>query len=220
MSTTNDKNSRRNFFRTSGTAAGLALLASAGTSNVAEGADATELNALLPTDEQGAEFAALGDQEVFMVNLLKFKDAAEYKMYTDKVAPLLEKIEAEILVSGQCKATVIGTADWDAFAVVKYPSASDLVGMIQSEEYQAITHHREAGLEGQVLIAVTEQEEPAEGITAKQIMEQMDANKDGKIDMDEAPDQLKQSFGLVDANGDGSIDLEEAQLIADFINNQ
>ena len=220
MSTTNDKNSRRNFFRTSGTAAGLALLASAGTSNVAEGADATELNALLPTDEQGAEFAALGDQEVFMVNLLKIKDAAEYQKYGEKVAPLLEKIEAEVIVSGQCKATVVGGAEWDAFGLVKYPSASALVEMFQSEEYQAIHQHREAGLEGQVLIAVTEQEEPAEGVTAKQIMEQMDTNKDGKVDMDEAPDQLKQSFGLVDANADGSIDLEEAQTIADFLNAQ
>ena len=220
MSEENNKNSRRNFFRTSGTTAGLALLATAGASNVAVGADATELNALMPTDEQGAAFAALGDQAVFMVNLLKFKDAAEYKTYTDKVAPLLEKIKAEVVASGQCKTTVIGTADWDGFVLVKYPSAADLVQMIQSEEYQAVSHHREAGLEGQVLIAVTEQEEEAEGVTAKQLMEQMDTDKDGKISEDEAPDQLKNSFGLVDANADGSIDLEEAQTIADFLNAQ
>jgi uncharacterized protein (DUF1330 family) len=220
MSKTNDTNSRRNFFKTSGTAAGLALLASAGASNVAEGADATELNALLPTDEQGAAFAALGDQEVFMVNLLKFKDQAEYQKYSEKANEFLEKIDAEILASGQCKTTVIGTADWDAFALVKYPSASAAVEMFQSEEYQAILPLREAGLEGQVLIAVVEQEEPAEGITAEQLMTQMDTNKDGKIDMDEAPDQLKQSFGLVDANADGAIDLDEAQTIADFLNAQ
>lgn len=220
MSETNQQNSRRNFFKTSGTAAGLALLASAGASNVAEGADATELNALLPTDEQGAAFAALGDQEVFMVNLLKFKDEAEYKKYGEKADAFLEKIEAEILVSGKCSATVIGTADWDAFALVKYPSASAAIEMFQSEEYQAILPLRAAGLEGQVLIAVTEQEEPAEGVTAAQIMENLDTDKDGKITEEEAPDQLKQSFSLVDANADGSIDLEEAQTIADFLNAQ
>jgi uncharacterized protein (DUF1330 family) len=220
MSETKQQNSRRNFFKTSGTAAGLALLASAGATNVAEGADASELNALLPTDEQGAAFAALGDQTVFMVNLLKFKDEAEYKKYSEKADGFLEEIDAEILVSGKCSATVIGTADWDAFALVKYPSASAAIEMFQSEEYQAILPLRAAGLEGQVLIAVTEQEEPAEGVTAEQIMEQLDADKDGKITEDEAPDQLKQSFGLVDANGDGSIDVEEAQTIADFLNAQ
>ena len=220
MSEPQQTHSRRSFFRSSGTVAGLALLAGAGAGNVVEGADSSELNALMPTDQQGADFIALGDQTVFMVNLLKFKDAAEYKTYSEKVAPLLEKIEAEVVASGQCKTTVIGTADWDAFGLVKYPSAAEAAKMFQSEEYQAIRHHREAGLEGQVLIAVVEQEEPAEGITAQQIMDRMDANKDGKIDMDEAPDQLKQSFGLVDANADGAIDLEEAQTIADFLNAQ
>ena len=220
MSTTSDKRSRRNFFKTSGTAAGLALLASAGSSNVAEGADATELNALLPTDEQGAELAALGDQTVFMVNLLKFKDASEYMKYGEKVAPLLEKIKAEVIVSGQCRATVIGGAEWDAFGLVKYPSATALIEMFESDEYKAIHQHREAGLEGQVLIAVTEGDAPAEGVTAEQVMNNLDSDKDGKITQEEAPDQLKQSFGLVDANGDGSIDLEEAQMIADFLNSQ
>ncbi len=50
-------------------------------------------------------------------------------------------------------------------------------------------------------------------------MSQMDANGDGKIAMDEAPEQLKAAFGMVDANADGGIDLSEAQMIADFMNN-
>lgn len=61
---------------------------------------------------------------------------------------------------------------------------------------------------------------PADGVTAAQLMEQMDANKDGKITMDEAPEQLQASFAMVDMNADEGIDIEEAQLIADFINNQ
>ena len=93
--------------------------------------------------------------------------------------------------------------------------------MFASEEYQAAHVHRAAGLEGQLLIAVFENELGAsEGVTAEQIMSQLDTNKDGKIDQDEAPDQLKNSFSIVDANGDGVIDLEEAQTIADFVNNQ
>lgn len=63
---------------------------------------------------------------------------------------------------------------------------------------------------------------PAEesGITAQAVMDMMDANGDGKISLDEAPEQLAASFGMVDLNGDEGIDVEEAQLIADFMNNQ
>jgi FlaG/FlaF family flagellin (archaellin) len=59
----------------------------------------------------------------------------------------------------------------------------------------------------------------AGNVTADQIMSNLDANGDGKIDLDEAPDDLKRTFGMVDANADGGIDLTEAQTIADFMNN-
>lgn len=63
-------------------------------------------------------------------------------------------------------------------------------------------------------------EAPAEeGMTAEGVMRQMDTDGDGKITMEEAPDQLKGSFALVDSNGDGGIDVGEAQLIANFMNN-
>lgn len=65
-----------------------------------------------------------------------------------------------------------------------------------------------------------EEEAAPAGVTAEQIMSQMDANSDGKIEMDEAPEELAAAFGMVDANADGGIDLEEAQMIADFINGQ
>ena len=57
-------------------------------------------------------------------------------------------------------------------------------------------------------------------MTAEGVMAMMDSNGDGKITMDEAPEQLAASFAMVDLNGDEGIDVEEAQLIADFINNQ
>jgi hypothetical protein len=61
---------------------------------------------------------------------------------------------------------------------------------------------------------------PAEGITAAELMEQLDADGDGKVTMDEAPEQLQASFGMVDMDGSEGIDLEEMQLVADFVNNQ
>ncbi len=61
---------------------------------------------------------------------------------------------------------------------------------------------------------------PAEGITAAQLMEQMDTNGDGKVTMDEAPEQMQASFGMIDMNGDESVDIDEMALVADFVNNQ
>lgn len=60
----------------------------------------------------------------------------------------------------------------------------------------------------------------AEGVTAEAVMSMMDADGDGKITMEEAPEQLQAAFTMVDLNADGGIDVEEAQLIADFMNNQ
>ncbi len=178
MNAANDKNSRRNFFKASGTTAGLAVLATASSGNTAQGAEATELNAMLPSPEQTEAFLALPDKPVVMVNLLKFKDPAEYQKYSTKVSEILKTIGAEMVISGECKTTLIGGAEWDAFALVRYPSSKAAVKMFQSPEYQAAHVHREAGLEGQLLIAVFEKgaAEP-EGATAEKVIAQLDANQ-------------------------------------------
>ena len=92
-----------------------------------------------------------------MVNLLKFKPdggAAEYAKYGAGVMKLLKKIGARIIFSGQASVCLIGNADWDAVALAEYPNKMALINMVQSAEYQAIHHHREAGLAGQVNYAV------------------------------------------------------------------
>lgn len=61
---------------------------------------------------------------------------------------------------------------------------------------------------------------PRKVITAAMVMEGMDKNGDGKIDMQEAPPALQGSFEIIDANHDGGIDLEEADIIAQYINQQ
>ena len=223
MSESKSNDTRREFIGKTGAAAGLAALAAAFVGGTAHGAETMELNTMQPTPAQAQAFMQLGDRPVVMVNLLKFKDggAEDYGKYGVEVGKILAKIGAEIIFSGQCQMTLIGGAEWDVVAMVRYPNAQALLKMGQSAEYQAIHHHRAAGLEGQINIAVFEQDsEASEGVTADQIMSQMDANGDGKIDMDEAPDQLKSAFGMVDADGDGLINLEEAQMIADFMNGQ
>jgi len=68
--------------------------------------------------------------------------------------------------------------------------------------------------------ALLPQEAASEGMTAAQVMAMMDANSDGKITLEEAPEQLSAAFGMVDMDASGGIDLSEAQMIADFMNNQ
>jgi uncharacterized protein (DUF1330 family) len=223
-----NKNTRREFMGTTGAAAGLAALAAALGAAKVHGAESTELNAMQPTLEQIQAFMKLPtDQPVVMVNLLKIKDAAEYQKYGVAVSKIFNNIGAEMLFSGLCETTLIGGAEWDAVALARYPNAQALLKMAQSPEYQEISVHRDAGLEGQINIAVYETgalavqaSDGTGGVTADQIMERLDASQDGKIDLTEAPEQLKGVFGMVDANADGGIDLTEAQMIADFMNSQ
>lgn len=155
MSTTPNEH-RRKFLATAGATAALAALA--GTQD-AHGEDVVELNSLMPSPEQMQEFMQLPDGPIVMVNLLKFKadgGRESYLKYGAGVAPLLAKVGAEILFVGRGLSTLIGGAFWDQVALVRYPDKTALIKMGQSPEYQAIHHHREEGLEGQVNLAVAE----------------------------------------------------------------
>ena len=57
-------------------------------------------------------------------------------------------------------------------------------------------------------------------ITAAMVVQMLDKDKDGKISMEEAPEQLKQSFAMVDQDKDGGIDEEEAAVVAMIMNSQ
>jgi uncharacterized protein (DUF1330 family) len=101
---------------------------------------------------------------VVMLNLLKFKPIAEgeegsgaeaYARYGSAVVKLIEDRGGKVLWSGRPEAVLIGgeNDEWDAVAIVEYPSARTLFDMAASVEYQEIHKHREAGLERTVLIA-------------------------------------------------------------------
>ena len=55
---------------------------------------------------------------------------------------------------------------------------------------------------------------------AEAMLTQLDANADGVVTEDEAPEQMKQFFSMIDANADGGIDAEEMQTVIDFRQNQ
>ena len=163
MNESNERETRREFFKAAGTVAGAAVLATLLGGGTAQ-AHEVELNAMGPTPEQLQAFMALPSGPMCMVNLLKLKPGAaseSYREYGVEVQKILETIGAEIIFSGQCKGALIGGATWDVVAIARYPDKTALIKMAQSPEYQAIHHHREAGLEGQINLAVFENPLPA-----------------------------------------------------------
>lgn len=126
-------------------------------------------NAVFPSAEQGAAFfAAAEDGPFVMVNLLKFKDKAEYEdgsdaelsgrdaylRYASAVQACLAAVGGKGRFSGMVTELMLGEADelWDMVALAEYPSRAAMMQMLQSPAYQAIETHRKAGLAGQLNI--------------------------------------------------------------------
>ena len=126
-------------------------------------------NKLSPNDEQLNGFVE-GDVEtpIAMVNLLKFKEKAEYEdgrdtnlsgveayaVYAEKIKECLKKVGGEIVFSGEVSRLMLGEVDdlWDSVAIARYPSRKAMLAMIMDPHYQEIEKHRSAGLEGQLNI--------------------------------------------------------------------
>lgn len=117
------------------------------------------MSSITPTAESLEKLAGTSETgKVVMVNLLKFKPgdgAASYNRYGAEVAKILARIGARILFAGPVAQSVVGhDGDWDAIAVVEYPSRKVFLEMGMSDEYQAIHHFREEGLERTELYAI------------------------------------------------------------------
>lgn len=105
---------------------------------------------------------------IAMVNLLKFRDKAEYRdgrpedisgreaymRYAAQMGPIVEAAGGRFLFSGNVEGLVVGEVEelWDAVGIVEYPSRADFHRIATSPEVQAIGVDREAGLAGQLLI--------------------------------------------------------------------
>ena len=126
-------------------------------------------NAVIPNEEQMAGFLE-GDTEtpIKMVNLLKFKDKADYKdgrqtslsgkeayqIYADEVQGHLEKVGGQSIFFGEVERLMLGEVEelWDWVAIAEYPSRKALLEMVMDSEYQKSEEHRSAGLAGQLNI--------------------------------------------------------------------
>ena len=125
--------------------------------------------AISPRDEQ---IAALIEKDpggpISMLNLLKFKEFAEYPdgsdaqlsgkdaymRYGAKVAEQVVKLGGEFLFMRDANTLVIGDGElqWDMVGIVKYPSVAAFIEMTGSGDYEEISVHREAGLAHQLLV--------------------------------------------------------------------
>jgi uncharacterized protein (DUF1330 family) len=126
------------------------------------------MSAITPNPEQFKQLAADAANDagpVVMLNLLKFKQgggAREYGEYGDVARRMVEGTGGRLIYSGRCDQVLIGDGsnDWDAIAVVEYPSRRAFLEMVSQPDYMQAHEHREAGLERTVLIATTPQVAP------------------------------------------------------------
>ena len=121
------------------------------------------MSAIRPNKDQFIELMnAPDDGPVVMLNLLKFKPRGgqgEYNKYGDSVVPMVEERGGKLLWLGKVDQTLIGDLDaddWDAIALVQYPSRAAFIEMTTSKEYDGAHEHREGGLERTVLLACTQ----------------------------------------------------------------
>ena len=89
---------------------------------------------------------------VVMLNLLRFRPggAERYDDYRQALLASGVAADAEPLFLGAGYPALEGE-DWDAVALVRYPSRAAFAGMIRSPEYRAIEHLRQEALADAVL---------------------------------------------------------------------
>lgn len=127
-------------------------------------------NEVFPSDpEQIRQLMEPGpDGPIFMVNLLKFKEKAEYEdgrqtnlsgreaymIYGRAVTEILPNFGGQAIFAGDVTFLSLGKVEdlWDEVAIAMYPARGDMVRMSMSEEWQAAAVHRSAGLKGQLNI--------------------------------------------------------------------
>ena len=126
-------------------------------------------NAVFPGPAQiAAFFGGAEDGPFVMINLLKFREHAEYpdgsepelsgrdayRRYGAAVLACLASVGGRSLYAGDVTELMLGEIDelWDMVALAEYPTRAAMMTMVSSPEYQAIEKHRVAGLAGQLNI--------------------------------------------------------------------
>ena len=124
------------------------------------------------------------DGPIFMVNMLKFHDRAQYDdgrettltgreaymIYGRAVVQLLPNFGGLGIFAADVTHLSLGKVEelWDEIAIAMYPTRRAMVEMSMSEEWRAIAVHRSAGLKGQLNIeTVATKDGDGDGAMAK-----------------------------------------------------
>ena len=130
------------------------------------------VNKVYPNKEQIKGFMEpVSEGPICMVNLLKFKEKAEYEdgrdtdltgreayaLYEEGVKKLLQEIGGGVGFEGDVERLALGEVEelWDVVALAVWPSRGVMFEVMQSPDMQAISVHRSAGLAGQINIETT-----------------------------------------------------------------
>jgi uncharacterized protein (DUF1330 family) len=130
-------------------------------------------NSVYPTPEQIEVLRNDPSTEpIVMLNLLKFRDKAQYPdrrttdltgmqaymLYGEAMRKVVVREGGKFVFLGAIKYLTVGAVEnlWEMAALVEYPSASAFAKIATSPEVGEIGVHRAAGLEGQLLICVSQ----------------------------------------------------------------
>ncbi|WP_109313964.1 DUF1330 domain-containing protein [Ruegeria sp. AU67] len=126
-------------------------------------------------DPDRAQFEAFKDLDrdrpIEMLNLVKFRETADYPAghsladvgltgvqafgkYGSETALIIARLGASILWRGVFQTTLIGPQDedWDAVFIARYPTAHAFLEMVTDPVYQMAVAHRQAAVETSRLI--------------------------------------------------------------------
>jgi uncharacterized protein (DUF1330 family) len=130
-----------------------------------------------PTQKQGAAyFGHAPAGPVVMLNLLRFRDIADYsgspelapaepisgaeayRRYASHTAPFLTEAGGEVLFQGKGGPYLIGPEEgrWDLVLLVRHASAQAFLAFASNQEYLAGLGHRTAALEDSRLLPITQ----------------------------------------------------------------
>jgi len=130
-------------------------------------------NHVYPTRERLETLLANpSDKPIVMLNLLKFRAKAVYEdgrktdltgreaymLYGEQMQKYVTKHGGRFIFSATIDQLVIGEVGdmWDVVALMEYPSAAAFAKIAMSPDVAEFGVHRQAGLEGQLLIRVSE----------------------------------------------------------------
>ena len=129
------------------------------------------VNEVHPRPEQFKPFLE-SKGPVCMVNLLKFRERAQYEdgretdlsgreaymLYATEMRKLVEGGGGRFIFGSEVTGLLLGQVEelWDHIGIVEYPEAMSLAKISSSPEFQEIERHRTAGLAGQLNITTRE----------------------------------------------------------------